>query len=235
MAYENYNFVSWSDGTPISSLRLAQMSTNIEQVKDVVDDKASGVIKFNQVNTNTTLTYTNFGVENILVSLKDDTATGGQDRRVNIDENRYYKITVNIPSINVADVGNEDSKFIISLFNSATITANSNVGKIASWEVTPHTFSYINVAAATGNNATNLRANMANISNEAIKTAAYPSKIGAGTYSLVRTTGSALTNQSFILTVQRAQGLSNVNLPSWGLIVTTTAPVQIYVEDAGGI
>lgn len=233
MAYENYNFVSWSDGTPISSLRLSQMSTNIEQVKDVVDDKASGIIKLNQVNTNATLTFTNFGVENAIVSLKDETSTGGQDRRVSIGENRYYKITVNIPSINVADVGNEDSKFIISLYNAATIVGNT--GKIASWEVTPHTFSYINVAAATGNNATNLRANMANISNEAIKLAAYPSKIGAGVYTIVRTTSTAITNQSFILSVQRAQGLSNVNLPSWSLITTVTSPIQIYVEDAGGI
>ena len=97
MAYENYNFVSWSDGTPITSLRLSQMSTNIEQVKDVIDDKASGVLKFNQLTTQSpnATGYSDF-TEHEVIYLKDESGTGGSDRRVSIAENRYYKIIVNI-------------------------------------------------------------------------------------------------------------------------------------------
>ena len=37
--YTNYSIVSWSDTTPITSVRLNQMSVNIDQVKIVNDDK----------------------------------------------------------------------------------------------------------------------------------------------------------------------------------------------------
>jgi len=51
MAYENYSFVSWTDGTPISSDRMAQMSMNIEQVRDFNDSKPAGVLQFIEVTT----------------------------------------------------------------------------------------------------------------------------------------------------------------------------------------
>jgi hypothetical protein len=225
MAYENYNFVSWSDGTPISSVRLSQMSTNIEQVKDVVDDKASGVIKFNQLTTQVpnATGYSTF-VENEVIFLKDETGTGGQDRRVSISGNRHYKITVNIPAIGVLRPGAEDSTYAINLYNGLNLADTSKV-KLASWEVTPHTFSFINVAAVA----------LANISNEAIKSNTYPSKIGAGIYTVLKTTGTALTNQSFFLAVARVIGANSNNAGNWRIEGSATAPIQIYVEDAGGV
>jgi len=222
MAYENYNFVSWTDGTPLSSARLAQMSTNIEQVKDVIDDKALGVLSFNELTTQATYANTNF-TENEVIYLKDDTGTGGSDKRVAILENRYYKVTVNIPAISVLNAGCEDSKYVINIYNGLSL-ADAGRQKIAYWEVTPHTFSFINVASSS-----------ANIANEAIKSATYPSKIAGGTYSVIRTTGTALTNQSFFLSVSRSAGANTNNSPAWRIEGNASAPIQIYVEDAGGV
>jgi len=222
MAYENYNFVSWTDGTPLSSARLAQMSTNIEQIKDVIDDKALGVLSFNELTTQVVYASNNFS-ENEVLYLTDDTGSGGSDKRVTILENRYYKVTVNIPAISVLNAGCEDSKYVINVYNGLNI-ADTGKEKIAYWEVTPHTFSFINVASVA-----------ANINNEALKSATYPSKIAAGTYSVVRVTGSALTNQSFFLTVARSAGANTNNSPAWRIEGNSSAPIQIYVEDAGGI
>ena len=222
MAYENYNFVSWTDGTPISSTRLAQMSTNIEQVKDVIDDKAFGVLSLNELTTQANYASNNF-TENEVIFLKDDTGTGGSDKRVTIFENRYYKITVNIPAISVLNAGCEDSKYVINVYNGLSLS-DAGTQQIAYWEVTPHTFSFINVASGS-----------ADIANEAIKSATYPSKIAGGTYSVVRTTGTALTNQSFFLTVARSAGANTNNAPAWRVEGNASAPIQIYVEDAGGI
>lgn len=222
MAYENYNFVSWTDGTPISSTRLAQMSTNIEQVKDVIDDKALGVLSFSQSTALANYASNNFS-ENEILYLKDE-GVGGTDKRVTISENRYYKITVNIPTITVLGAGCEDSKYVINIYNGLNI-ADSGKVKIAYWEVTPHTFSFINVASGS-----------ANISNEAVKTATYHSKIAAGTYSVLKVTGGvAETNQSFFLTVTRSAGANTNNAPAWRIEGTASSPIQLYVEDAGGI
>ena len=74
----------------------------------------------------------------------------------------------------------------------------------------------------------------ANINTEALKSSTYPSKIAAGTYSVVRVTGTALTNQSFFLTVARSAGASTNNPPAWRIEGNSSAPIQIYVEDVGG-
>lgn len=224
MAYENYYYVSWSDGTPITGARLSQMSTNIEQVRDVVDDKAQGVIQLNEISTNypNSTGYSSF-TENEIIYLKDDSSTGGADRRVTISDNRYYKITVNVPAISIANAGCEDSKYTISVYNGLNL-ADTNKQKIAYWDVTPHVYTYINTATA-----------VPNIANEILKTTTYPTKIGAGTYSVVKSTSLALTNQSFFMTVARTAGASTNNAPNWRLDANASAPIQIYVEDVGGI
>lgn len=223
MAYENYLFVSWTDGTPITGARLAQMSTNIEQVKDVVNDKATGVIKFKQVTTQMpNATGYSDSAEHEVVYLIDETGTGGSDNRVTIDSNRYYKIVLNIPTISVLNAGGEDSKYTINLY-SGTGLSNSPT-KLAIWEFTPPPYTYINVAGGA-----------ANIANEVLKTTTYPTKIGGGTYVLLKTNPTAITNQSFFATVGRTVGASSNNLPNWRVEGNATAPIQLYVEDAGGI
>ena len=67
MAYENYSFVSWTTGTPITGDRLSQMSTNIEQVKDATDDKPQGILKFKQISVNSN-TFSDYN-EHELVNL----------------------------------------------------------------------------------------------------------------------------------------------------------------------
>lgn len=224
MAYENYNFVSWTDGTPITSLRLAQMSTNIEQVKDVIDDKALGVLSMNELTTQSpnSIGYSGF-TENEILFLRDDSGTGGSDKRVTISENRYYKVIVNIPAISVLNAGCEDSKYVINVYNGLSL-ADTGKQKLAFWEITPHTYSFVNVASGA-----------ANIANEAIKTTTYPSKIGSGTYSVLKTTGLTLNSQSFFLTIARSAGANTNNAPNWRIEGNASAPIQIYIEDAGGI
>ena len=54
MAYETYSTVSWSDGTPISSDRLQQMSTNAEAIKDTTDGFGQGVLSYQTISANGT-------------------------------------------------------------------------------------------------------------------------------------------------------------------------------------
>lgn len=225
MAYENYNYVSWTNGTPLTGERLAQMSTNIEQVKAAVDDKSTGIIRFNQVTAsvpNSVAGWTDF-VEREIVYLRDDSGTGGSDRRVTIPSQRYYKVTVNIPDITIRAAGAEDSRFTINLYN-GTGLANTPT-KLAMWEVTPHTYTYIDTALA-----------VANITNHKLKTAGtYLTKIGGGTFSILLTTANAAVNQNFFASVARVQGASANNAPGWYIFASAQAPIQLYVEDVGGI
>ena len=218
MAYENYSFVSWTDGTPLSSDRLAQMSTNIEQVKTATDDKAFGILALKNVSSNTA--STNAYTESKLVGLEDE-GGGGSDNRVTISGNRYYRITLNFPGIVVTSAGGEDANYVVKI-KSGTFTGSNTT--LASYYFTIPPYSYINVASA-----------VANIANEALKTTTtYPTRVGAGTYSIVLTTDSSgLTNQSFFCTLQRNAGAST-NRPTSFFVPAADATMQLYVEDAGG-
>lgn len=225
MAYENYLFVSWTDGTPLTGTRLAQMSTNIEQVKDVVDDKATGVIRLNEVTSavpNTTPGYTDFA-EHEIIYLRDDSTTGGSDRRVSIGANRYYKVNVNIPSIAILAAGGEDAKYTLNVYSGANI-ADSGKLLLGSWDVSPPPYTYINVATLAPV-----------IGSEILKTTTYPTKLGAGTFSIVKSTTTAVINQSFFASVARTVGASSNNATGWRVDAGVTSPIQFSVEDAGGV
>ena len=224
MTYENYLFVSWTDGTPLTSTRLSQMSTNIEQVKDVIDDKATGVIKVNEVTSAVPSTsYTDFA-EHEIIYLNDGSSVGAPDNRVSIGANRYYRVVVNIPSISVTLAGGEDCRYTINTYLGANI-ADSGKLLLGAWDVTPAPSTYVNLAGG-----------IANISNAALKlNATYPSRLGAGSYSILKTTTTALTNQRFFASVKRTVGASSNNATSWRVDATATSPIQIYVEDVGGI
>lgn len=223
MAYENYNFISWSDGTPVSSNRLSQMSTNIEQVKEVVDDKAQGLLKFNQIQTQfpNSTGYADFA-EYEIIALKDESGSGGADRRVTIAENRYYRVGVNIPSIAVLGRGAEDSKYIINIYQGVSKDDPNSI-KIGSWEITPHPFAYIDVSA------------VANSNTMSVKTNTYPSKVASGLFSVIQTTTTAITNESFVVSIARNVGSSANNAPRWRVEGNSSSPIQFFVEDIGGI
>ena len=226
MAYENYSQVTWTDGTPISGDRLQQMSTNIQQVKESTDDSPQGLKKIKSVATSSS-TFTNYATYNEIISLKDDTGSGGTDNRVTIAGSRYYRVTLSFTGFVVEAKGAEDSTYTVALYNglSASIGAAS---QILTADFTPPVFAFINVASLGGS---------ATIANIALRNDAYDSKFGSSTISTVLSTSSSgLTNQSFFAAVKREQGASSANAPSYYVPASSTVKLlQLYVEDIGGV
>lgn len=217
MAYENYSFVSWTTGTPITGDRLGQMSTNIEQVKDATDDKPQGILKFKQISVNSN-TFSDYD-EHELVNLSDESGSGGADNRVSVDGNRYYKLCLNFPGFSVKGQGMEDSTYKIRMYSGTFGGANTLV---TTWSVTPHTFDYYNTAANASTTSTTL------------KSAGYDTVIGSGTYNYVLSSNvSGLTGESFFVTVDRDAGSNTTNAPDY-FIRANTSSIQFYVEDSGG-
>jgi len=220
MAYENYSFVSWTDGTPLSSDRLAQMSTNIEQVKTANDDKSIGVLALKNVTSSTANSNTN-ATEVDIVALKDESGTGGSDNRVTISANRYYKVVLNFPGVVIYGAGGEDGRFILRLYNGV-----SGVGaptELAEYQFSMPSHTFINTSSA-----------VANIANNQLKTSPRTTRVGAGKYEVVLTSdASGLTNQSFYCSLERATGVSSNNASTYQVPASVTK-MQLYVEDAGG-
>lgn len=224
MAYENYSQVSWTDGTPITGDRLQQMSTNTQQVKEATDDYPQGVKRLKTVSSNSA-SFSDFATTHEIVSLANETGTGGPDNRVTIGANRYYKVTLNFTGFVIDTKGAEDSTYIVSIHSGTHGSANT---MIYSAKFTPPPFTYIDVSTA-GANAT--------ISNNSLRNNAYDSRFGAGTHSVVlQSNVSGFTNTSFFAAVNRTQGASSANAPSYFIpAASTTEPLQLYVEDIGGV
>lgn len=221
MAYENYSFVSWADGTPITGERLAQMSTNIEQVKDATSDKPNGIIKFKTV-TASPGSWTNFS-ENLIISLSDESGTGGADNRVTISSNRFYRVTLHFTGFVINDKGAEDSYYTIKLCEGTFGGANTTLQQ---YRMTPHAFTYIDVSTL-GSGAT--------IAQHSLKNGAYDTRIGAGTYSVILQSNSAgFSNQTYFASVKRDQGASSNNAPSYSVPASVGNELQFYIEDVGG-
>ena len=209
--YTNYSLVTWTDLTPISSVRLNQMSTNIEQVKIFNEDKPKGLLKIsNTVITNGSSVSSEFA--NVKLTALD--LIGGSDNRVTIESTRYYKISLHLPGITQATSGGEDSRYEIRFCKGngvssgntlTTYTLNSGIG------------TYINLVSGG--------ANIANTTLRSGKT------FGAGVYSTIYS--SDQVNQSFFIEVQRIAGASSANPSTWAL--TDSSLVQFYIEDIGGV
>ena len=166
MAYENYTQISWTDGTPITGDRLQQMSTNIQQVKESTDDNPQGVKKLKTV-TSTVGPFSDFQSAHEIISLKDDSGTGGGDNRVTIGASRYYRVTVNFPGFTVDAKGAEDSTYLLTLSSGVSGGANTVISTLS---FTPPPFTFIDVSTL-GANAT--------IANNTLRNNAYDSKFGA--------------------------------------------------------
>lgn len=217
MAYENYRFISWTDGTPLTGDRLAQMSTNIEQVKDATDDRPQGVLQINQVTADvpSSTGYSDFS-EYELIALKEDPPL---DKRVTIDGNRYYKISLNFPGFVVKDRGAEDSTFLIKFYQGTFGNASTLLN---TWRITPPIFSYYDVSTD------------ANQSSITYKATGYPTRFGAGDYSIIlASTSVGLSTTSFYAAVKRDQGASANNAPAYYIPAGGTL-MQFYIEDVGG-
>jgi len=218
MAYENYSFVSWTAGTPISSDRLGQMSTNIGQVKDATDDNPKGLIKIKTISGTTFGPYSSFNTEHEIISLENE-GGGGVNNLVNVGVNRYYRLTLSFPGISILNAGAEDSTYLITL-NEGTTAAPV---VLSTWKVTAGPFTFINTAGAN-----------AVIGNEILKSPSFPTRIGAGTYSTIfDSTGSGITNKRYYIGITRDDGSTQNNNPTFQ-ILTSDARMQFYAEDIGG-
>lgn len=218
MAYENYRFVSWAEKTPLSSERLGQMSTNIEQVKDATDDKPQGLIKIKQSSTDfpNTNGYTDF-VEYDMIQLKDETP-GGADNRVTLGPNRYYRLTLHFPGFVIKNKGAEDSTFNIKFYQGLS---NASPILITGWKITPTTFDFYDVSQNTSATSTT------------VKQVGYSTRFGAGTYSIVLDSSTGISNESFYVSIKRDQGASSNNAPAY-YVGAGGSTMQFYVEDIGG-
>jgi hypothetical protein len=218
MAYENYSFVSWTAGTPISSDRLGQMSTNIGQVKDATDDNPKGLIKIKTISGSTFGPYSDWNTEHEIISLENE-GGAGVNNLVNVGVNRYYRLTLSFPGISILNAGAEDSTYLITLNEGTTVTPVV----LSTWKVTAGPFTFIDTAGAA-----------AVIANEKVKNSSFPTRIGAGTYSTIfDSTSSGITNKRYYIGITRDDGSTQNNNPTFQ-ILTSDARMQFYAEDIGG-
>lgn len=216
MAYENYSFVSWSDGTPITGERLAQMSMNMEQIREANDRKPTGILQLIQSTSGTAVA--NVIASNHLVIQLTNPA-GGTDQRVTIPADRYFRVTCVFPGFEIAGKGAEDSILSLKLFQVAS--GFDAASPIAQWETTQPPHIFYNVTAN------------ANILATEQSYKSQPTTVGAGVYSIVTTSGGGLSQQSFSVVVKRTFVSGATNAPSIAVGSTSTEKLQLYVEDIG--
>lgn len=216
MAYENYSFVSWSDGTPITGERLAQMSMNMEQIRDANDRKPSGILQLIQ-STTSGLVANVVATNSLVIQLTNP--NGATDQRVSIAADRYYRVTCVFPGFEIANKGAEDSVLSLKMYQVAS--GFDGASPIMQWDITqpPHMFY-------------NLTSN-ANILASEQSYKSQTTTIGAGTYSTVATSGGGLSQQSFSIVVKRTFVSGATNAPAVSVGATSAKKIQLYVEDIG--
>ena len=223
MAYENYTFVSWTDGTPLTSERLAQMSLNVEQVRDANDNKPNGLIQLIEATSGTLVSNTIASNQSIIALTNPG---GGTDRRVNADQARYVRVVCVFPGFVVGGKGAEDSMVSLKIYQQVQGgNYYENTAPLMQWDFTIPPYSYYNVSSN------------ANILASEISYKNYPDNnvIGAGVYSVVINTGGGLSQQSFSAAVSRSFGSSgSTNSPTISVSADSTSRCQLYVEDIGG-
>ena len=140
MAYENYVFVSWTDGTPISSDRLSQMSMNMEQIRDANDAKPQGVLEFIETTSGNVVANVGSSDTQVLALTNPD---GGSDQRVTVDQNRFYKVTCVFPGFSVQGKGAEDSTLKLKIYNAVSNNYGSS-SPVMVWNFTTPPYSFYN-------------------------------------------------------------------------------------------
>lgn len=217
MAYENYVFVSWTDGTPLSSDRLAQMSMNMEQIRDANDAKPQGVLEF--IETTSGNVVANVGSSDTQI-LALTNPGGGADQRVTVDQNRYYKVTCVFPGFSIQGKGGEDAILKLKIYNAVQAGYGSSA-PVMVWNFGIPPYAFYNTAANA--NTTTLSVKATDIVN-----------IGAGTYTVYLESGGGLTANSFSVAVTRTGGTSGLtNAPQISVNPSATERLQLIVEDVG--
>ena len=149
MAYENYTFVSWTDGTPLTSERLAQMSMNVEQVRDANDNKPNGLLQFIEASSGTLLSNV-VALNQSIIALTNP--PGGTDRRVNADASRYIRIVCVFPGFNVRAQGAEDSVLSLKFYQQVQgASYYENTSPLTSFDFAIPPYSFYNVSSFYSN------------------------------------------------------------------------------------
>lgn len=237
MAYENYSFVSWSEGTPITSVRLHQMSTNIAQVKDATDPAPKGLLRIKEVSSDSPNSATVSGditAPYEVIALKNEGA--GVDNRVTLENGRRYKITLSFSGLKVTNPGGEDSTYKLSIkrgtfSNGNTVSTfylNSGIGLFVNTQTASVT-SLSGFIAPTSN--TNSSVAISTVNNLYSKTNI---RFGAGTYTYVLS-GDGTSNESFYVEIEKDEGSSGANNSSTYAVVGSETPIQFFIEDIGRV
>ncbi len=211
--YTNYAIVSWTDTTPITSVRLNQMSTNIEEVKIANDDKPKGIVRYKITSPSIA---SNSGTENDAYKLIALELSGGDDTRVTLDPTRHYRFTIALPGITQTAPSAEDGYYVLRIREGNV----ANTGTVLTeWQFSPTIAAFWNGqdGTITVNTDISIRANIT---------------FGAGTYTHM-VSGLTKTNQAYLAELQRVNGPTQTsNLPEWSI---TGGSLQFYVEDIGGV
>jgi len=218
MAYENYSFVSWTDGTPISSDRMAQMSMNIEQVRDFNDSKPAGVLQFIEVTTANIVANVGSSSTSMLALTNP---SGGSDQRITLGDNRYYKVTIVFPGFTVYTKGAEDAVLTLQAWQAVSDGYNAT-SPLMEWKFSPSPHIFYNTASS------------ANVAAFGMTFKSDQGRLGAGTYSIYLESGGGLSAVSFSAAVKRTFGTSgSTNAPQISVNPTATERLQLIVEDVG--
>lgn len=208
--YTSYSIVSWTDATPITSVRLNQMSTNIEQVRTVNDDKPKGLLKIS--NTIITSGSAAAGGKYANAKIVALNLNGSLDNRVTLDSTRYYRLVFNLSGITQEGPGGEDGSYLIKFCKGNGVSSGNT---IQTYTISSGTGTYIDTASA-----------VANINNITLKSNI---KFAGGVYSAIYTNNTV--NESFFIEIERIPGSSTSNAADWSI----TDWVQFYIEDVGGV
>lgn len=210
--YTSYSIVSWTDATPITSVRLNQMSTNIEQVRTVNDDKPKGLLRIsNTIITSGSVAAGGAYSNAKIVALQ---LNGGLDDRVTLDSTRRYRLVFNLSGLKQNGPGGEDGKYEIRFCKG---NGASSGNTISTYSIASGPGLYIDKS----NTPTPTVADNTELTSSIF--------FGGGVYSTIYTNNTV--NESFFIEIQRISGGSTNNPASWEIVDW----IQFYIEDVGGV
>ncbi len=129
--YTTYSTVSWSDGTPISSDRLQQMSTNSEAIKTTTQTYAKGVLARQTKGATIPGDPIDDTSANEIIGFSQ-TGTGydiSGDSRLTVGANRLFRITLTIPAVDFAGLDAGDNDYYFKLVSGSS----SSDTQVAQW------------------------------------------------------------------------------------------------------
>ena len=223
MAYETYNPVSWSDGTPITSTRLQQMANNTDLVKTATDDYAQGIIII-RTNSNPYMGG-QLGQSANIVNLNLTDIGGGINYSVSANPSRYIKITFVCPGIKIAQ-GSENEKYSFQLRYSDSGFSGGSGTLLQEWffGVPGQDLLSKNSVTISGSDV---------LLDTSITPYTTDKQIGGGTYAFVTSSpANGMTSRSFGIWVTRT---GSGDQASFDIINAGLGQYQMMAEDCGKI